>query len=74
VGWNASSTTFSAASVSLFDVVADAAERHDRAAEQPEVVARLTAALQAYNASAVPSYVCGPAGPWHPNQTLSPFA
>ena len=54
-------------------VVADAAERHDMAALQPAVVARLMAALKRYNESAVPSYVCGADGPWHPNETLTPF-
>ena len=43
------------------------------AAQQPAVVARLTAALKRYNDSAVPSYACGAAGPWHPNGTLTPF-
>ena len=48
----------------LFDVVADAAERTDVAAAHPDVVKRLTALIEALNATAVDSRgVCAPSDP-----------
>ena len=78
VGWDASapgeSFNLTTSSMQLYDVVADPGERFELSHEHPSVVADLLAALRAYNASAVPSYVCGPDGPWKQNGTLAPFA
>ena len=55
---------FGVDSVMLFDVVADAAERTDVAAAHPDVVKRLTALIEALNATAVDSRgVCAPSDP-----------
>lgn len=77
-GWNTTGHTnyspLNASSVQLYDVVADPSEYHDRAAEQPAIVAQLLAAIKKYNDSAVPSYVCGAKGKFNINGTISPFA
>ena len=78
MGWDATapgaSFNLTAGSVQLYDVVADPGERVELSRKEPAVVADMLAALRAYNATAVPSYVCGPDGPWKQNGTLAPFA
>ena len=60
-------------SVQLYDVISDPSERVNRAHEMPDLVEVLRAKIQAYNASRVPSYICGPDGPWVSNGALTPW-
>ena len=61
---------FPARGVMLFDVHDDPAETTDMADAQPQVVAKLLAIIEAYNASAVDSRgVCAPGAP-HPAPIL----
>lgn len=72
-GWMPSPSTLNATSVQLFDVVADPGEHNDLSTAQPEITKTLLAALLAYNATAEPSYVCGPSGSFDVNGVLTPF-
>lgn len=75
IGWsNASSgPVLNASSVQLYDVIADPAERENRAMMEPELVSELITALKAINATAVPAYACGEAGDWIQGGALTPF-
>ena len=77
-GWNSTQGSvplpLGAASVQLYDVVADKEERHERSAAEPAIVQELLAAIKRYNDSAVPSFVCGQKGQCVVDGAITPFA
>jgi arylsulfatase A-like enzyme len=73
VGWEPSPVNLTAGSVQLYNIANDPTEHHDQAKAQPAIVARLMAALDKYNATAEPSYVCGAPGPFKVGGALTPW-
>ena len=73
VGWEPSPTNLTAGSIQLYNIAQDPTEHHDQAKAEPAIVKRMMAALEKYNATAEPSYVCGAQGPFKVGGALTPW-
>ena len=72
-GWEPSPVNLTSTSVQLYNIATDPRESQDQASAQPIVVARLMAALQKYNATAEPAYICGGRGDFNVGGALTPW-
>jgi hypothetical protein len=62
-----------AGSIQLYNIANDKGERSDQAKAEPAIVARLMAALEKYNATAEPAYICGDRGAFNVGGALTPW-
>ena len=62
-----------AGSIQLYNIAKDKGERSDQAKAEPAIVARLMAALEKYNATAEPAYICGDRGAFNVGGALTPW-
>ena len=72
-GWEPSPVNLTAGSVQLYNIATDPRESQDQAGAQPLIVAQLMAALQKYNATAEPAYICGARGDFNVGGALTPW-